>query len=140
MSTSTEIEVDVSKVLKILENLSSSEQEVLFDILQQRRIQKRRQEIAGNIAEAHQEYKMGKTQQVKKHPKLKERIAEKLTLLSSDPFNPILRTHKLKGDLAGSWSCTIEYDCRVLFDFVKNEETGEEEILLINIRTHDEVY
>ncbi|MGK7927568.1 MAG: type II toxin-antitoxin system YafQ family toxin [Spirulina sp.] len=77
---------------------------------------------------------------VKKHPKLQERIAEKLNLLSSEPFNPILRTHKLKGDLAGSWSCTIEYDCRVLFDFVKNEETGEEEILLIDIGTHDEVY
>ena len=34
---------------------------------------------------------------VKKHPHLKERIAEKLELLGSDPFNAILRTHKLKG-------------------------------------------
>ncbi|MGK7927567.1 MAG: hypothetical protein AB4290_20390 [Spirulina sp.] len=64
MSTSTGIEVDVDKVLQILDTLSSSEQEVLFNILKQRRIQKRRQEIVANIAEARQEYKMGKTQKV----------------------------------------------------------------------------
>ena len=77
---------------------------------------------------------------VKKHPQLKERIAEKLELLGSDPFNAILRTHKLKGDLSGAWSCTVDYDCRIVFDFVTNDETGESEILLIDIGSHDEVY
>ena len=77
---------------------------------------------------------------VKKHPQRQERIAERLKLLSSEPFHPMLQTHKLKGALARSWSCTVEYDCRILFDFVTNEETGEEEILLINIGSHDEVY
>ncbi len=77
---------------------------------------------------------------VKKYPQLKERIAEKLELLGSDPFNAILRTHKLKGELSGAWSCTVDYDCRIVFDFVTNEETGESEILLIDIGSHDEVY
>lgn len=77
---------------------------------------------------------------VKKHPQLKERIAERLELLANDPFNYLLRTHKLKGDLFGAWSCTVDYDCRIVFDFVTNEDTGEEEILLINIGSHDEVY
>ena len=77
---------------------------------------------------------------VKKHPQLKLKIAERLRLLQSEPFHPILRTHKLKGDLAGAWSCTVDYDCRIVFNFVSNENTREEEILLINIGTHNEVY
>lgn len=52
---------------------------------------------------------------VKKHPHLKERIAERLELLGSEPFNVLLRTHKLKGDLAGAWSCMVDYDCRIVF-------------------------
>ena len=77
---------------------------------------------------------------VRKHPQLKERIAEKLELLESDPFNPIFRTHKLKGDLEGTWSCSVDYDCRIVFEFASNEDPGEEEILLITIGSHDEVY
>ncbi len=53
---------------------------------------------------------------------------------------PVLRTHKLKGELSSTWACTVEYDCRIVFEFVKSPVTGEEEILLIDIGTHDEVY
>ncbi len=77
---------------------------------------------------------------IKKQPALQQRIEQKLYLLAADPFNPLLRTHKLKGELAGAWSCTVDYDCRLVFKFVQNQETGEEEILLIDIGTHDEVY
>jgi mRNA-degrading endonuclease YafQ of YafQ-DinJ toxin-antitoxin module len=35
---------------------------------------------------------------------------------------------------------TVEYDCRIVFDFIENGETGVEEILLIDIGSHDEVY
>ncbi len=34
----------------------------------------------------------------------------------------------------------MEYDCRIIFDFVNNDNLEEEEILLIDIGTHDEVY
>jgi mRNA-degrading endonuclease YafQ of YafQ-DinJ toxin-antitoxin module len=34
----------------------------------------------------------------------------------------------------------VDYDCRIVFNFVQNIESGEEEILLIDIGTHDEVY
>ena len=77
---------------------------------------------------------------IKKNPQLKLRIEERLNLLQSEPFNPLLRTHKLKGELAGAWSCSVEYDCRIVFNFICNESTGEEEILLIDIGSHDEVY
>ncbi|NET83056.1 MAG: plasmid stabilization protein [Moorea sp. SIO1F2] len=52
----------------------------------------------------------------------------------------MLRTHKLKGKLSGAWACSVEYDCRLIFNFEQNPDTLEEEILLIDIGTHDEVY
>ena len=77
---------------------------------------------------------------IKRRPDFKQKIEDKLKMLANDPFNPSLRTHKLRGKLAGSWSCTVEYDCRIIFDFVENRNSGEEEILLIDIGSHDEVY
>ena len=72
--------------------------------------------------------------------KLLSDVEHTLTLLAADPRHPALRTHKLKGELAGAWSCSAGYDLRILFDFVKNTKTGEPEILLLGIGTHDEVY
>ena len=76
----------------------------------------------------------------RRRPDLQEQIEETLRRLSADPFNPLLRTHKLKGDLSGTWACTVEYDCRIIFEFVQNPDSGQEEILLIDIGTHNEVY
>lgn len=63
-----------------------------------------------------------------------------LQWLAEDPFHPTLHSHKLKGKLAGAWACTVDYDNRLLFEFVLNPESGEEEILLLTMGTHDEVY
>lgn len=38
------------------------------------------------------------------------------------------------------WACTVNYNNRLLFEFVQNENTGEEEILLLTVGAHDEVY
>ncbi len=76
---------------------------------------------------------------LKRNPALREDVKETLAMLAQDPFHPRLETHKLKGRLAGSWACSAGYDLRVVFDFVKST-TGEAEILLIEIGTHDEVY
>ena len=77
---------------------------------------------------------------IKRRPELKPKIEEKLRLLAADPYNPILRTHKLKGKLAGAQACSVEYDCRIVFSFETNQKTQKLEILLIDIGTHDEVY
>ncbi len=77
---------------------------------------------------------------VRRRPELQQRIEERLGLLAVDPFEPTLRTHKLKGQLSGAWACTVDYDCRIVFSFVENPESGEEEILLVDIGSHDEVY
>ena len=77
---------------------------------------------------------------IKRQPDLKPKIEATLKLLADDLYNPILRTHKLKGKLSGAWACSVEYDCRIVFSFEQNQETLAEEINLIDIGTHDEVY
>lgn len=76
----------------------------------------------------------------KKFPALDKEIEKTLKLLSENPFAPQLETHKLKGKLTGSWACTVRYDMRIIFDFVKNESGAEDDIFLLEIGTHDEVY
>jgi mRNA-degrading endonuclease YafQ of YafQ-DinJ toxin-antitoxin module len=70
----------------------------------------------------------------------RERIEHALRLLSKDPFHATLHTHKLKGDMARSLACTVDFEYRIVFEFVPNPKTGEEEILLEAIGTHEEVY
>ena len=57
-----------------------------------------------------------------------------------DPFAPPLETYKLKGKLAGSWACEVGYDLRIVFDFIKKQGQGEDDILLLEIGSHEEVY
>ncbi len=77
---------------------------------------------------------------VRKNPQLKDQIIEVLVLLADDPFTPSLRSHRLGGRLAGLWSCSVAYDCRIIFSLSEDEEILEMFILLINIGSHDEVY
>ena len=76
---------------------------------------------------------------MRKHPDLRKEVEETLELLMQDPFIPQLETHKLKGKLLGSWACSIGYDFRIIFDFVENKQ-NENDIFLITMGTHDEVY
>jgi addiction module RelE/StbE family toxin len=76
----------------------------------------------------------------RKDPQLTSKAKNTLEQLSSDPFHPSLRTHKLKGKLAGSWACSVDYNRRIVFDFVQNPDSHEEEILLLSVGSHDEVY
>lgn len=77
---------------------------------------------------------------VRKRPDLHNDIAAVLRLLVVNPFAPQLETHKLKGKLSGSWACSAGYDLRIVFDFLKAEKSGEDDIFLLGIGTHDEVY
>ncbi|PSB02306.1 type II toxin-antitoxin system RelE/ParE family toxin [Merismopedia glauca] len=76
---------------------------------------------------------------VRKNPQLRPLIEQALRQLAEDPFQSGLRTHKLKGDLANIWSCSIDYNYRILFEFVRGSDE-EDAVLLLNIGTHDEVY
>ena len=75
---------------------------------------------------------------MKKHPDAGPDLVATFVALMEDAFQAALKTHKLKGDLAGSWACSAGYDLRVVFEIVQHE--GAEAILLQNVGTHDEVY
>jgi addiction module RelE/StbE family toxin len=75
---------------------------------------------------------------VKKQPNVAQNIQKALTLLTTDPFHPQLKTHKLKGDLKDSYACSANYDLRIIFTFVESEKG--QAILLESIGTHNEVY
>jgi addiction module RelE/StbE family toxin len=75
---------------------------------------------------------------IKIHPGASSAIREALSLLIENPFDPRLKTHKLKGDLAGCWACSAGYDLRLVFEFVQHQ--GAEAIHLLSLGTHDEVY
>jgi addiction module RelE/StbE family toxin len=77
---------------------------------------------------------------IKRDPAVRQDIQIVLKLLQQDPFLPQLASHKLKGKLSGSWACTVAYDLRILFDFVQSEANAEDDILLLAMGSHDEVY
>jgi mRNA interferase YafQ len=77
---------------------------------------------------------------IKKNPQLQNKILAVINLLGDDPFAPSLKSHKLTGQLDGLWSCTVNYDCRLVFAFRKDEETDDDLLVLIDIGSHDEVY
>jgi len=82
-----------------------------------------------------QGFKRTYQKQVKNDPELKKRFWGAMGLFSKNLFNPKLRTHKLTGRLEGLWAFSVAYDCRVIFRFLTKDE-----VLLIDIGGHDEVY
>ena len=77
---------------------------------------------------------------IKKNPQLQEQVVKALKLLADDPYTLSLKSHKLGGNLAGLWSCSVAYDCRIIFSFSEDEKLLEIVILLVDIGSHDEVY
>lgn len=75
--------------------------------------------------------------------KFKNEIIEILRILSENPYDPKLKTHKLKGTLKGSLSCSINFNLRLIFSFdtVKDKFGRKREVIILEtIGTHDEVY
>jgi addiction module RelE/StbE family toxin len=77
---------------------------------------------------------------VRKNPGIQEKVLSALATLESDLFAPSLKAHKLQGDLKGLWACSVEYDCRIIFEFKQDKASSKEFIFLVNIGSHDEVY
>ncbi len=77
---------------------------------------------------------------IRKSPQLRPLIEKTLQQLAEDPYHPSLRTHKLVGDLSDIWACSVDYNHRILFEFVQKAESDLDAILLLNIGSHDEVY
>jgi len=71
-----------------------------------------------------------------KHPELVERYKKVLRMLELNPFHPTLKLHKLKGRFSDKHAVSIHYSYRIVIAFV----VMENEIILVDIGHHDEVY
>ncbi len=67
-------------------------------------------------------------------PPRDELLRAALRRFGADPRDPLLRTHKLKGDLADYWAFSVDDDLRVLFRWVADE------CFLVSVGSHDEIY
>jgi len=66
-------------------------------------------------------------------PKRIVKIAEKKEkIFKENPFNPRLKTHKLRGKEKESWAFWINYDYRIKFIFFSDKE-----VLFIDVGTHE---
>lgn len=72
----------------------------------------------------------------KKHPDLKPRFAKLFADLQRDPFQPHLELHPLTGKLAGCHAVSLTYSYRITLTLFITEQ----EIVLLDIGSHDEVY
>ena len=57
-----------------------------------------------------------------------------LRRLAADPRDPVLGTHRLKGELADYWACTVDNDLRLLVRW------DGDALLLVNLGSHEQVY
>lgn len=71
---------------------------------------------------------------LKQHPDLKPKVFKIIKLLEKDVLSPILKTHKLSGVLSGCFSCSLNFSYRITFTY------DSENIYLLNIGNHDDVY
>jgi mRNA interferase YafQ len=69
------------------------------------------------------------------NPELKPKIFLTLDTFCNNQHHPSLRVHKLSGKLSGLYAIAVAYDCRIIFEFMDDNNA-----LLIDIGTHDEVY
>jgi len=72
----------------------------------------------------------------KKHPDLKPGFAKTLKALQVDPFQPQLGLHQLSGRLDGLYAVKLTYGYRITLTLM----VSAEEITLLDIGSHDEVY
>ena len=73
---------------------------------------------------------------VKQHPDLISQYKKTLMLLEIEPSHPSLRLHPLKGKLKDLHSVSINISYRITLEFI----IIKQEIILVNVGHHDEVY
>jgi len=72
------------------------------------------------------------------NPQLSKRLLAVYKMMEENIFDNQLKTHKLKDDFEGRWSCSLTFRLRIIFRFSKSR--NEKTIELLTIGSHDEVY
>ena len=67
-------------------------------------------------------------------------MVETLFQMIQDPRHPMLEIHALRGASKGLLSCSCGYDCRIIFRLERGQKLDTQEIVLLDVGTHDEVY
>jgi len=73
---------------------------------------------------------------VRKNKFLDRKLEVVLDKLVSNPFDPSLKTHKLKGKLSEFYSVSVNDDIRIIFQFA--EDKNDLSILLLSIGSHND--
>jgi len=73
---------------------------------------------------------------LRKHPEIVKQYRKTLELLELNPFHPSLRLRHLGGRLSGLSSVSINISYRFVIEFI----IADDEIVLVNIGKHDQVY
>lgn len=71
-----------------------------------------------------------------KHPELKERFRLIMNELVTDPFQPHLKLHPLKGKLEGLHAIRLTFSYLITLTL----QLTESKVILLDIGSHDEVY
>ncbi len=76
---------------------------------------------------------------VRRYKKLPRRIRQKAQaqerIFRENPFDPRIKTHKLRGKREEEWTYSVGYSYRIIFVFLNREA-----VLYLDIGTHDELY
>jgi addiction module RelE/StbE family toxin len=64
--------------------------------------------------------------------RIKQPVEQKDKIFRHNPFDVQLHTHKLKGELTGIWSYSVNYNYRILFRFIDKES-----VMYYDIGTHE---
>ena len=64
--------------------------------------------------------------------KIQDKAAQKMVIFEKNPFDPQLKTHKLKGELQNYWSYSLTRSYRILFCFLNKNK-----VLYYDIGTHE---
>ena len=73
---------------------------------------------------------------LKKHPEIHNQHRKTLELLELNPYHPSPRLHSLQGRMSGLSSVSINISYRIVLELIIEGD----EILLVNIVKHDQVY
>lgn len=68
-------------------------------------------------------------------PKLKDQTKSRIALWESSPNDPLLRLHRLKGELEGYYSINITGDIRAIYEVI-----GGDTCLYQMIGSHSQLY
>jgi len=89
-----------------------------------------------NSVRIYIEFSLPFKKQLKKlNPKIIKKLNNLLKILAENPYNPKLKTHKLRGKLKNKYAFYVSPNIRVIFTYI-NKTT----VLLIGIGSHDDLY